>query len=69
MGLARSEWTNAMQIAQDVIEDGRVLTTQRGTFNKESLRVEVSTEASERGYDAATSEAMGKFAVKHTGDK
>lgn len=68
MELSQSEQTNAMQIAQDVIEAGRVLTTQRGTLNKESLRVEVSFEASERGYDVATAEAMGKFAVKHTGN-
>jgi len=68
MELPRDEWTNAMQIAQDVIENGRVLMTQRGTFNKESLRVEVSFEASERGYDSATAEAMARFAVKHTGN-
>ncbi len=68
MELSDSEMTNAMQIAQDVIEAGRVLTTQRGTFNKESLRVEVSFEAGNRGYDAATAEAMAKFAVKHTGN-
>lgn len=68
MELSNSEKTNAMQIAQDVIENGRVLMTQRGTFNKESLKVEVSFEAGERGYDSATAEAMARFAVKHTGN-
>ena len=64
MKLSQTEQNAALQIAQDVTDDGLVIQTQRGTPNKESLRVEVSFEASERGYDAATAEAMGKYAAK-----
>lgn len=64
MKLSQIEQNAALQIAQDVTDDGRVIQTQRGTPNKESLRVEVSFEAGERGFDAATAEEMGKYAAK-----
>lgn len=55
----------AMQLAQFVAENGRVLTSG-GKFVKESMRVEVSFEASERGYDSKTAEAMGKHAARNS---
>lgn len=55
----------AMEIAQFVAENGRV-ESRGGKFNPASMEVEVSFEASERGFDSKTAEAMGKFAAKNS---
>lgn len=55
----------AMEIAQFVAENGRV-ESKGGKFNSHSMEVEVSFEASERGFDSKTAEEMGKFAAKNS---
>ena len=55
----------AGDIAQFVGDNGRVSTDDNGYFNRESFISEVSFEASERGYDAATAETMGKYMADH----
>ena len=61
--LSQDEQEQAAQIAQFVIENGRVIATD-GKPEPESLAVEVSFEASERGIDSATAEAMGEYAAR-----
>jgi hypothetical protein len=60
--LSQKEQEAATQIARDVVENGRV-ETNGDALNIESLRVEVSFEAGERGYDAATAEEMAQYAA------
>ena len=55
----------AMEIAQFVAENGRV-ESKGGKFVKESMRVEVSFEASERGFDSKTAEACGRHAARNS---
>ena len=61
--LTQDQQEQAAQIAQFVIENGRVIATD-GKPKPESLAVEVSFEASERGVDGATAEAMGDYAAE-----
>lgn len=58
--LSQDEQEQAAQIARFVIENGRVIATD-GKPEPESLAVEVSFEASERGIDSATATAMGEY--------
>ena len=62
--LTQAEQNEALQIAQFVIENGRVESTD-GNINPASLAAEVSFEASERGLDSATAEAMGEYAANN----
>lgn len=64
-GLSVEEMIAAGDIAQFVGDNGRVSTDDNGYFNRESFISEVSFEASERGYDAATAETMGKYMADH----
>lgn len=57
---SRNQIEIAREIAQDVIDNGRVV--GQGDDWKESLRVEVEFEAGERGY--ADSEEIAESAVK-----
>jgi hypothetical protein len=62
--LSQQEQEAATQIARDVVENGRV-EMDGDAPNTESLRAEVSFEASERGYSAATAEEMGAYIAKN----
>lgn len=61
--LTQEQQEQAAQIAQFVIENGRVAATN-GKPQRASLAVEVSFEASERGVDSATAEAMGEYIAR-----
>lgn len=63
MELTQTEQSVALNIARYVIENGRVESGDGG-INDESLRVEVSFEAGERGYDDETAEAMATYALE-----
>ena len=58
--LSQDEQEQAAQIARFVIENGRVIATD-GKLEPESLAVEVSFEASERGIHGDVAEAMGEY--------
>ena len=62
--LTQDEQEQAAQIARFVMENGRVIATD-GKPEPESIAVEVSFEASERGIDSATAEAMGEYAAQN----
>ncbi len=61
--LTQDEQEQATQIARFVTEQGRVQ-SEDGKPQPESLAAEVSFEASERGFDEATAEAMGDYAAR-----
>lgn len=64
--LSQTEQNEAMSIARFVITNGRVEKDNDGELNSESLRVEVSFEATERGYADEDAELMGEYASAHT---
>ncbi len=61
--LTQDEQEQATQIARFVMEQGRVQ-SEDGKPLPDSLAAEVSFEASERGFDEATAEAMGDYASR-----
>ena len=65
MALSLNEQLDAMAILSDCVEDGRIESGADGDLNRESVRVEVSFEASEQGYDDETAEAMGEYAAEN----
>ena len=62
--LSQDEQEQAAQIARFVIENGRVIATD-GETEPESLAVEVSFEASERGIPGDVATAMGEYAAQN----
>ena len=64
MELSLTEQLEAMAILSDCVEDGRI-EEDGDSMNRESVRVEVSFEATERGYNDATAEAMGDYAASN----
>ena len=55
----------AAEIAQFVIENGRVESDGNGSFNTESLRVEVEFECNERGLSDCTEIAEAAVKLAH----
>jgi hypothetical protein len=66
MELSMNEQLDAMAILQDCVDNGRIESDDNGNLNRESVRVEVSFEASEQGYDSETAEAMGEYAARNS---
>jgi hypothetical protein len=65
-GLSVKERCAASDIAAFVVENARVLADNNGYFNRESYIVEVAFEAGERGHDAETAQAMGRYMADHS---
>lgn len=58
--------TTCNEILQTVIENGRVLTNDNGSFQKESLVIEVEFEASEKGLSETSAEECVEYALENT---